>query len=74
MLEVKLRRYGFGVVHSVRLPGELVRPAVQWGSEYQRVDGPIVARCGVTLRGQCVVMNADQAVDCAVCRYILAAA
>jgi hypothetical protein len=53
-----LRRLRSGVVHWVPVPTEeIIREGTVYGSITELVRGPIVARCGASLRGRLVVMH-----------------
>jgi hypothetical protein len=64
-----LRRLGSGVVHWVPVPtDDIIREWALYGEETELVLGPIVARCGATLRGRLVVMHTR--VTCRHCRRL----
>jgi hypothetical protein len=68
IVDLALRRYGYGVIHAARVPPQLVYSAMTFGTPCEAVPAPIVTRCGVTLRSVAVVMHSP--VDCRACKAI----
>ena len=76
MLDTWSRRFGSNRVHAIRVPSDLVYPALAFGAPCEALEGPIVARCGTTLRGQ-LIRIPDEHVEgwrkqrhtCSTCEY-----
>lgn len=77
--DVHVRRLGSGVVHAARVPALVMFEATVFGSPCTGVHTPIVARCGVGLRGDAIVIPEGEPLDgwrkarklCPVCEAIL---
>ena len=72
MISVRLRRAGFGTVHDAYIPAGLIDSSDRLLYPFGAVRGPVVARCGATLRGQLIVESPAVETDCRHCRAIKA--
>lgn len=52
-----VRRLGSGVVHFAAYGDELRQPATHFGAPFMHVGAPLVALCGVVLRGDITEMT-----------------
>ena len=63
LLDIGIRRLGSNRVHRARVPRSVMYDAVTLGHPVTALIAPVVARCGVTLRGNLIEIPAKYLSD-----------